>query len=383
VNDYKKILVAQTIFLGDLILTIPLLRHLQDAYPHASIDVLVAKGMEDLLASHPAVSSVLTFDKDGKDKGWTGITNVVRRLKERGYSLGLILPGSVRTALAVYLAGIPRRIGTNHSTGILLFADTVKFPRELRSSPHARSILFLERIWKALGSKQSFVSSLYTDVVQLNREYNAIHRHLQLLAPLGISVKDELLHPRLFPSETDRKLVDDFLSSFSVRDLVAVAPGSVWPTKRWLPDRYASLVKLLLDQGYSVVLIGGESDSSLCEEVTRTLHSPHILNGCGRFNAVQSAELLRRCRLLVTNDSAPLHLAAAVGTPCVAIFGPTVPEFGFAPWADGHVIIERKALWCRPCTAHGGNRCPIGTHECMTTTSVMDVYNTVRSVLHK
>ena len=380
-TDYNRILVAQTIFLGDLVLTIPLLRHLRYAYPDASIDVLVAKGMENLLASHPAVSSVLTFDKGGKDKGWRGITNVARCLKERQYSVGLILPGSVRTALAVYLAGIPRRIGTNHSTGILLFADMVKFPRQLKSSPHARPILFLERIWRMFGGQQSFVSSMYTDVVRLNAAHDAIHRHLQLLAPLGISVKDELLRPQLFPSEADRSLVDGFLSSNRSRDLMAVAPGSVWPTKRWPLDRYASLIGLLLHQGYSVVLIGGEYDLSLCEEVTRLFHSSQIFNGCGRFNAIQSAELLRQCRLLVTNDSAPMHLAAAMGTPCVAIFGPTVPEFGFAPSGNRHVVVQREDLWCRPCTPHGGDRCPIGTHECVTGISVEDVRNAAFNAL--
>src|SRR3990172_7654313 len=101
-----KILVAQTIFLGDLVLTIPLLQHLRQAYPTAQIDVLVANGMEGLLDSHPAVSSIITYDKTARDKGLIGMWRMARRLRREGYSLALVLPGSIRTALVVYLAGI-------------------------------------------------------------------------------------------------------------------------------------------------------------------------------------------------------------------------------------------------------------------------------------
>jgi heptosyltransferase-2 len=378
-----KILVAQTILLGDLVLTIPLLQHLRHAYPEAQVDLLVAKGMEGLLASHPAVSSIVTYDKVGREGGLHGVLKLTRRLRKETYSLAIILPGSIRTALAIYLARIPRRIGTNQSTGLLLFADKVKFPRELKSSPHGRSTILLERLWRLLGGKNSFVSTLFTDVVHLEARKHAIHRHLQLLAPLGIPLEESLFQPRLYPSESDRAFVDEFLSAASTGTLLAVAPGSAWATKRWPIDHYISLVGALIQGDYTVVLIGGREDAQLYEHLAERFPRDRMVNACGRFTPLQSAEMLRRCRVLVTNDSAPMHLAVAVGTPCVAIFGPTVPEFGFAPVGDQHVILERKSLWCRPCTPHGGARCPIGTHECMTEISVNEVSQAVFRLLER
>jgi heptosyltransferase-2 len=378
-----KILIAQTLFLGDLILTVPLIQHLRRAYPDAQVDLLVAKGMERLLASHPAVSSVFTYDKVGRESGLLGVQKLVRRLRKEAYSLAIILPGSIRTALAVYLARIPRRIGTNQSTGLLLFADRVKFPQELKSSPHARPVLLAERIWRASGGRGSFVSPLFTDVVSLNLKYDTIRRHLQLLSPLGILIEETLLQPKLFPSPADVKRVDELLSGKASGNLIAIAPGSLWATKRWPLDHYKSLVGGLIQGGCTVVLIGGEDDAELYELLAQHFPSDRVLNGCGCFTPLQSAEMLKRSRVLVTNDSAPMHLAAAVGTPCVAIFGPTVPEFGFTPFGPQHIIIERKALWCRPCTPHGGVRCPIGTHEFMTEISVNEVSQAVFHLLER
>jgi heptosyltransferase-2 len=378
-----NILVVQTIFLGDLVLTIPLLQHVRHAYPSARIDVLVRKGVEGLLASHPAVSSVLTYAKTAGDRGLLGAWRVAQLLKLGGYSLALVLPGSVRSAIAVCLARIPRRIGTDQSAGILLFADKVKFPRELKSSPNGRSVLFLESIWKMLGGKNSFVSTLFTDVVRIDVKNDAIHRHLQLLEPLGIPVQESNVHPRLYPSHHDEEVVTNQLSDLAAARLIAVSPGSVWATKRWPVDRYASLARQFIARGYTVCLIGGESDAVVCKEIVQSLKSSSLLNTCGKLTPLQSADLLKRCRLLVTNDTAPMHLAAAVGTPCVAVFGPTIPEFGFAPVGGHHVILERKTLWCRPCTPHGGTRCPIGTHECMTGIPVEEVSQAVFRLLER
>ncbi|HEY4613438.1 MAG TPA: glycosyltransferase family 9 protein, partial [Bacteroidota bacterium] len=147
--------------------------------------------------------------------------------------------------------------------------------------------------------------------------------------------------------------------------LIAIAPGTIWNTKRWLKERFAALSRLLADEHYEVVLVGGKDDESLCEEIRSMSNSPKVHNAAGELSTLQSAELLRRCRLLVCNDSAPMHFAVAVGTPVVSIFGATVPEFGFAPYGKFDVVIETRGLQCRPCSKHGGDECPIKTFECM------------------
>jgi len=371
-----RILLAQTGYLGDLTLTLPVVQHLRNSFPDATIDCLVKKGHEDLITTHPAISNVLIFDKEGKDSGFSGILKASKRLTAKRYSIALVPPGSIRTAFVVYLARIPRRIGTNYGSGLLLFEDVLKFPKELESSPPGKSVLLIERLWRALGGKRSLVSTMFTDTVTLDRRRPAIQRHLQLLEPLGISTQEGLLVPELHPSAQDIKSVNTILHGFGTDRLMAVAPGSVWHTKQWPLEYYVRLVQSLVRRGIGVALVGGGEDIPLARGIISAVND-RVIDTCGKLTPIQSAELLKRCRVLVTNDSAPMHLASAVGTRCVVILGPTVREFGFTPVGNEHVIMERQSLWCRPCTPHGGERCPIGTHECMTGISVEQVANTV------
>ncbi len=377
-----RILITQTLYLGDLVLTIPLLERVREIYPASSLHLLVRKGLEGIFRADPAVSSVITFDRDGEDKGWRGVVSLTRRVRAGRYDMALVLPGSLRTALAVYLAGIPRRIGSNQSSGLLLFEGLVQFPAELRQSPHARPVLFMEKVWRAFSPGGSVASPMFTDVVPLNVSYTAPRRYLQLLEPLGVGIQEELRVPRLHPTEQDRRMVDGLLHG-RVGSLIAIAPGSLWNTKRWPTDYFRALALSFLEEEHTVILVGGETDADICHQIVGDMPQPGILNLCGRLTPLQSAEVIRRCRILISNDSAPMHLALAVSTPCVAIFGPTVPSFGFVPFPDRTIVVQVDSLPCRPCTPHGGARCPIGTHECMTVVSVDSVRSIVTECLKK
>ena len=152
----------------------------------------------------------------------------------------------------------------------------------------------------------------------------------------------------------------------SHRPMVALAPGSVWFTKRWPEEHFLAVARALLHDGVPVVLVGGADDAALCARIAEGCgEGAAILNAAGRLSLLQSAELLRRCALLVSNDSAPMHLAGAVGTPVFALFGATVPSFGFAPLGPRDRVFELQGLACRPCGIHGGQECPIGTFVCM------------------
>jgi heptosyltransferase-2 len=159
--------------------------------------------------------------------------------------------------------------------------------------------------------------------------------------------------------------VADLLAANSITDpFVALAPGSIWGSKRWpFYDELASQ----LAQRVAVVIVGGPDDAGLGEAISRAVREVggQAVNACGRFSLRQSAALIGRARLLVTNDSAPLHLGSAMGTPLVALFGPTVPEFGFGPIRAGDVTLGVMTLECRPCSEHGPPACPLGHHRCM------------------
>jgi len=147
-------------------------------------------------------------------------------------------------------------------------------------------------------------------------------------------------------------------------DFVALAPGSIWGSKRW--PYYAELASKL---AAAVVVVGGPDDAALGNEIVRAVEGgqgrSRAVNACGRLTLRQSAALIGRATLLVTNDSAPLHLATAMGTPVVSLFGPTVTEFGFGPLRSGDVALGVEGLECRPCSPHGPPACPLGHHRCM------------------
>jgi heptosyltransferase-2 len=145
-----------------------------------------------------------------------------------------------------------------------------------------------------------------------------------------------------------------------------LAPGSVWATKRW--PRFGELAQKIAGR-YRVVLVGGSSDADIAREIAYALGGD-VVDTTGRLSLLASAELIGRAAALVTNDSAPLHLASAMGTPTIAVFGPTVPAFGFGPLARRSTIVEHIELACRPCSQHGPNRCPLGHWRCMTELSV-------------
>jgi heptosyltransferase-2 len=159
--------------------------------------------------------------------------------------------------------------------------------------------------------------------------------------------------------------------------VIALAPASIWGTKRW--PYYSELARELSSDA-RVVVLGSTDDASLADEVC-TAGGATAMNAAGVLSLLGSAELIRRCDLLVTNDSAPQHLASAVGTPTIAVFGPTVPAFGFGPLAAGSVTMGHEGLTCRPCHSHGPKKCPLGHWRCMRELTPAAVAARVRDIL--
>lgn len=327
VTDPKRILVFQTAFLGDVILTLPMIQVLHARYPHAAIDVVTTPAAAEFLSNHPAITEIIKYDKRRTQKGLRGILALAIFLHRRKYDLAIVLHRSFRSTLVTALSRIPLRIGFSTANGSLAYHHSVRYD----STKHE------------------------------------VERNLALLVPLGIAASRKEL-PSLYPSQHDIHLVNKFLFEREIleqNNLIAIAPGSVWNTKRWLPERFAQLARSLANDGYQILLIGGSDDEDLIKAIAEEANHKLIHSCAGKLTLLQSAEVLRRCRILVSNDSAPLHMAVAMRTPVVAIFGATAPEFGFAPYGDHDVVVEINGLKCRPCAIHGGRVCPIGTFDCM------------------
>ena len=330
-------LVLQTSFLGDTVLTTPLIAHLAKS---DVVDVLAIPASAALLKNHPQVREVVVYDKRGADRGASGFLRVTRTLRWRAYTTVYLCQGSVRSGALVWAARIPERVGFATSAGRRFY--TVRIPY-----------------------------------------YDNVHHAARLLS-LGTRDADatptrEALRPHLFPGDEERAAVDTALARAGIpRDepFVALAPGSVWATKRW--PYYAELASELA-KDVRLVIVGSSADTTLAARIVSA--AGRVSDVTGQLSLLASAELIGRARAIVTNDSAPLHLASAMGTPTVAVFGPTVPEFGFGPLAPRAEVVGLEALACRPCDRHGPQRCPLGHWRCMREITAVAVADLVRRVL--
>ncbi len=331
-------LVIQTAFLGDVVLTTPLLRAL--ARQDGPLDVLTTPAAAPLLETHPAVRRVIPFAKRGADRGWGGLIRLARRLRAEGYAAAYLPHRSLRSAAVAWLARIPRRVGF-HDGWRLLYTETRHRPVD---GHEADRLLALADAALPLP-----LSGMASDVGRYHRM------------------------PNLETTIHDRARAEGFLREHHVREpFAALAPGSIWGSKRW--PAFADVAERLAPR-VGIVVVGGPEDASLAAEITAAVGRAggRAASACGRLSLRESVDVIRRACVLVTNDSAPLHLAQAVGTPTVALFGPTVPAFGFGPRGPRDRALGVVDLPCRPCSRHGPPVCPLGHHRCMKDLSLAQV----------
>ncbi len=336
-------LVVQTSFLGDTVLTTPLLAWLAERTGSEGIDVLVTRSSAPLLANNPAIRDVIVYDKRGADRGIRAFLTLAGRLRRARYAVAYLAQGSIRSGALAAAARIPVRIGFATSAGRRFYTERVISPE---GEHHASRLL-------RLGT-----------------------------AAAGAPPPERaMLRPHLYPGATERDAVDRLLAQLpnDERPLIALAPGSVWATKRW--PYYAALARAL-EPNVRMAIVGAADDTPLAREIAGALgDASSVVDATGKLSLLASAELIGRARVIVTNDSAPLHLASAMGTPTIAIFGPTVPEFGFAPLAPRAVVAGVAGLACRPCDRHGPRRCPLGHWRCMREITVAQIADRARDLL--
>ncbi|WP_025321515.1 lipopolysaccharide heptosyltransferase II [Deferrisoma camini] len=318
----NRVLVIQTAFLGDVVLTTPLFRALRRRFPDARLDVLVTPAAAPLVEEDPHLDEVLRYDKKGGER----LGSVARRLRGRGYDLIVAPHRSHRTALLARWIGAVVRVG---------FRDA--------------------GLWW-----------LYTRRVTRPAALHEVDRNLELLRGLGLhpEPEDRVLHVGYTEREVEE--VERVLAEAggeAHEPLAALAPGSVWATKRWPAERFAEVGRGLQARGLRVVVLGGPDDRAVAQAVCAAVGAGAV-NAAGKTSLKALAAWMDRVRLLVTNDSAPLHVAAARGTPTVAVFGATTLDLGFGPFHAASRVVEAE-VECRPCGLHGGRRCRKGHFRCM------------------
>lgn len=345
-----KILIVKTSAIGDVIHTLPALTCLRQKYPEARIDWLVEEAASEAVIGHQAVNKVLVsrrqewirlYKQGRRLAAWRGFRTFVRELRSTEYDLLIDFQGLLKSSLFVFLARAKRKAGFG------------------RGMEHA------EGSWLFLNES----------IPPVDMNQHALRRELMLLAALGVPCQEVIFN---FPiSEASRQQAEALLMASGVdlqRPLVAINPMTTWPTKHWYAERFALVADQLCAMGLTVVFTGGPHDAPGIGTILAAMPQGAI-NLAGKTTLKTLAAIYQRAAVVITTDTGPMHIAAAVGTPVVALFGPTAP-WRTGPFGEGHQIL-RVELACSPCFK---KECDLG-HACMAQIGVDQVLAATQSLL--
>ncbi len=317
--DTPDILLVRFSAIGDLILTTPLLRALRLRHPTARITFVTREEMADTLRHNPRIDRLVTWRRSDP------LSSLATELKGHPWTHRLDLHGSLRSRLLRQMVG-------GHWTGY----PKHRVRRQLLIATKARH-----------GGDLGPVAERY---FQAARELD--------VSPDGGPAE-------FYTTSQIERDVDAFLARHGLgreRRLIAIGPGAAHFTKRWPPEYWSALVRRLRS-GSDIVILGGPAERNLGDQLANE-GGDTTVNAAGMFSLVGSGALLKRAKTLVSGDTGLLHLATAVGVPVLGLYGPGIREFGFFPYRAPARVLEQQ-LYCRPCSSHGGPRCPEGHHRCL------------------
>jgi heptosyltransferase-2 len=328
----EKILIRAVNWVGDAVMATPAIGVIRESFPRAEITALANPLVAQLFSPHAWVDRVITFDRNGAHRGLRGRLRLAAEVRKHSFDVAVILPNSFDSALIPWLAGIPVRLGKN--------SDGRGFMLTGRYTP--------------------------------GRGYPGGHEvtwYLELLRSFGITGQTATPYLTTTPDE-DREAAELLAEQGSPPGtfLLGINPGATFGSaKRWYPERFADTARQLAEAWSArIVIFGGPGEIDIAGDIEQRLDG-ECLNLAGKTSLRQLMALIKRCNYLVTNDSGPMHIAAAFGVPLTAIFGPT-DDSGTSPSTDRAVIV-RKDVDCAPCKLR---ECPID-HRCMTGVNAEDV----------
>lgn len=312
-----RILIIHTAFIGDIVLSTPLIKKLRDTYPKAEITYLTTPVGASILRNNPYLTHIIEYDKRGEHKGIKGFWAIAKKLKMEAYNMVITPHRYFRSSFLAFLTGAPIRRGYDNSAAAFLYNEKIHYDKNKHE------------VEKLL----SFV-------------------------PKDEGKRYEI---ELFPTELEREKVDGILKNIASK-IVVVAPGSKWFTKKWPLEYFKQVIaELEKRDDITVVVIGGKEEMLLNIPITK-----NSIDLRGKTTLLELAEVIRRADIVLTNDSSPIHIASAFpNVKILALFGPTVEKFGFFPWSKNSEVFQVEGLECRPCSIHGGDSCPKKHFKCM------------------
>lgn len=331
-DSAQRILIRSVNWIGDAVMTTPAIGAVREYFPHTEITLLANPLVGELFSPHPWVDRVIAFDHAGRHKGIRGRLRLAAELRRQGFDLAVILPNSFDSALVPWLAGIPVRLG------------------------------------KRSDGRSPLLTHGFTDTGDIPGRHELMY-YLDLLGHFGIT--GQVTRPCLATTPAEDRAAAALLATHGIEAesfVLGINPGATFGSaKRWYPERFAEVARrLAAEWGARVVIFGGPGETAIAAEIENHLEGA-CLNMAGTTTVRELMALIKRCTFMVTNDSGPMHIAAAFGVPLTAIFGST-DHTGTAPYTDRAVVV-RKEVACAPCKLR---ECPTD-HVCMTAVTADDV----------
>ena len=328
----QKILLIRLSSLGDIVLTTPAIRAVRAHFPDAYIAMLVAKQSAEILRENPHLDEIITFDRLAKDKDTREMLRIIRHLRERKFTMAIDFQRKFRTEMLMYFSGATECIGKGRLCAVRVHEQ---------------------------GNK------------------HATAHYFDMLHAAGIPAEDQRLE--LFLSESERLDAAQRFDAAGVNDgglKVGLFPGAGWKLREWMPDRFAAIGDRLVEHfNANVLIFGGPKEAELVQTVANLMKAPAV-PFAGNLQVRQLVACLEKCDLFLTNDTGPMHIAAAVGTPTVSLFGPG-NHIRFQPLGTLHQTI-RHAVPCSPCKQFT-DKCK--DNICMKGIGVDEVWQSVSRVL--
>jgi heptosyltransferase-2 len=316
-SKINKVLIIQTAFIGDVILTTPIIEVFAMHFPDTKVDILIRKGNEGLLKDHPSLNKIWIWNK--RNKKIKNQYKLILEFRKQKYDIVINLQRYLSSGIFTLFSGAKTKIGFNKNP--LSFTFTHQISHIIKKGIHE------------------------------------IDRNLSLLNPV---CKNCIAEMRLYPSAKDYEKV----KQYTPKKYLVLAPTSVWFTKQFPADKWIEFINNTSNE-YNIYCIGGPDDKSEIDKIISQSKNRNCINLCGELSLLESTALMQGAYMNFVNDSAPLHMASAVNAAVTAIFCSTITDFGFGPRSSKSFVVENKAnLQCRPCGLHGKKECPEGHFNC-------------------
>ncbi len=314
-DEVKNIIVIQTAFIGDTALALFFCYNIKILFPNAKITFISTPVAASLIRSCTIIDDCIAFDKRKEYKKIRDVKKFAEKINELKPDIVFSLHRSLRTSILV---------------------------KNINSK-------------KKIGFSNAAMSSVYDIKCSYYNYQHETQKNNQLLKPFGYTESDE--YPILnFNGESEIDGADQS------KELIYLSPGSVWETKQWIPEYFNKVAKELENLGYQVVIGGSDKEIDLCSFVA---NGTNAINIAGKLKLNETINVIKKCKLVVCNDSAATHMAGLAGIKCLSIYGATSEIFGFYPISHGAKTIKNEQINCSPCAIHGERKCPLGHFKCM------------------